>query len=169
MHKFVDFADKLSFRTGTWVSYLILPMIGVIVYTAILRFFFRIAVDWGFEVSLFIYGIHCLLGGAYTLLLKGHIAVDALPRRLSVRWQNFIQIFSFLVVIGVCLVAVWQGSIWAWKSTKIWEHSIHQTVFNPPIWWFKWTIPISASLIIIQSLADILKIFISLSVTEKVH
>jgi TRAP-type mannitol/chloroaromatic compound transport system permease small subunit len=167
MQKFIAFADKLSMRTGIWTSYLVLPMIGVIVFTAVLRYFFDIAVDWGFEVSVFIYGVHCLLGGSYTMLLKGHIAVDSIPRRLPVRWQKYIEIISFTIVIAVCLVAVWLGSIWAWKSTKIWEHSIHQTVFNPPVWWFKWTIPISAALIIIQSLADMFKVFINLSTLKK--
>jgi TRAP-type mannitol/chloroaromatic compound transport system permease small subunit len=167
MHKFIAFADKLSLKTGIWISYLVMPMIGVIVFTAVLRYLFHIAVDWGFEVSVFIYGVHCLLGGCYTMLLRGHIAVDAVPRRLPVRWQIFIEMFSFIIVITVCLVAVWQGSIWAWKSTKIWEHSIHQTVFNPPIWWFKWTIPISAALIIVQSCADILKDYIKLSSIKK--
>jgi TRAP-type mannitol/chloroaromatic compound transport system permease small subunit len=167
MQKFIAFADELSMRTGIWTSYLILPMIGVIVFTAVLRYFFDIAVDWGFEVSIFIYGVHCLLGGCYTMVLKGHITVDTLPRRLPMRWQKYIQIFSFMIVIAVCLVAVWMGSIWAWKSTMIWERSIHQTVFNPPIWWFKWVIPISAALIVIQALADMLKIFQSLSALEK--
>jgi TRAP-type mannitol/chloroaromatic compound transport system permease small subunit len=167
MQKFIAFADKLSMGTGIWTSYLILPMIGVIVFTASLRYFFNIAVDWGFEVSIFIYGVHCLLGGCYTMVLKGHIAVDALPRRLPVRWQKFIEICSFMIVIAVCLVAIWQGSLWAWKSTMIWERSIHQTVFNPPIWWFKWVVPVSAALIAIQALADMLKIFQSLSTTKK--
>ena len=153
--------------TGTWTSYLILPMIGVIVFTSCLRYFFDIAVDWGFEVGVFIYGVHCLLGGCYTMVLKGHITVDTLPRRLPMRWQKYIQISSFMIVIAVCLVAVWMGSIWAWKSTMTWERSIHQTVFNPPVWWFKWVIPISAALIVIQALADMLKIFQSLSTLEK--
>lgn len=167
MQKFIAFADKLSIRSGTWTSYLILPMIGVIVYTSLLRYFWDIAVDWGFEISMFIYGVHCFLGGCYTMVLKGHITVDTLPRRLPVRWQKYIEIFSFIIVIAVCLVAVWMGSIWAWKSTMIWERSIHQTVFNPPVWWFKWIIPISAALIVIQALADMLKIFQSLSTLEK--
>jgi TRAP-type mannitol/chloroaromatic compound transport system permease small subunit len=167
MEKFIALADRLSMKSGTWTSYLILPMIGVIVFTALLRYFFDIAVDWGFEVSIFIYGVHCLLGGCYTMLLKGHIIVDTIPRRLPVRWQKYIEILSFLMVVAVCLVAVWQGSIWAMKSTMIWEHSIHQTVFNPPIWWFKWTIPISAALIAFQALADMGKVFKSLSNLKK--
>jgi TRAP-type C4-dicarboxylate transport system permease small subunit len=101
------------------------------------------------------------------MVLKGHIAVDTLPRRLPVRAQKYIQIFSFIIVIIVCLVAVWMGSIWAWKSTMIWERSIHQTVFNPPVWWFKWVIPISAALIVIQALADMFKIIQSLSTVKK--
>jgi TRAP-type mannitol/chloroaromatic compound transport system permease small subunit len=167
LEKFIAFADKLSLKSGIWTSYLALPMIGVIVYTALLRYLFDIAVDWGFEIALFIYGVHCLLGGGYTLLVRGHIAVDMLPRRLPIRAQKYVLILSLLIVIGVCSIMVWQGSVWAWKSTKIWERSIHQTVFNPPIWWFKWVVPISAALIVIQALADLLKTIQSLAVPEK--
>ncbi len=169
MQKFMAFADKLSMSTGVWTSYLVLPMIGVIVYTALLRYIFDIAVDWGFEISIFVYGVHCLLGGGYAMLLKAHIAVDMIPRRLPVRVQKYILIFSFIIVIAVCSVMVWMGSIWAWKSTMIWERSIHQTVFNPPIWWFKWVVPVSAALIVIQALADMMKTIQSLAAPKKGH
>jgi len=51
------------------------------------------------------------------MVLKGHIE----------RWRfdflavsrcagkKYIEIISFTIVIAVCLVAVWQGSIWAWN------------------------------------------------------
>jgi TRAP-type mannitol/chloroaromatic compound transport system permease small subunit len=167
MQKYIAFADWFSDWSGRYISYLILPMIGVIVYTALLRYILDIAVDWGFEVAVFVYGVHCFLGGGYAMLLKAHITVDTLPRRLPLRVQKYIQMFSFLIVITVCLVAVWQGSKWAWKSTLIWERSIHQTVFNPPIWWFKWVIPVSAALIVIQALADMFKTIQSLSDLKK--
>jgi TRAP-type mannitol/chloroaromatic compound transport system permease small subunit len=167
MQKYISFADGLSDWTGRYTSYLIIPMIGVIVYTALLRFIFDIAVEWGFEVSMFVYGVHCFLGGGYAMLLKAHITVDTIPSRLSDRAQKYIRIFSFLIVIAVCLVAVWLGSIWAWKSTMIWERSIHQTVFNPPVWWFKWVIPVSAALIVVQALADMMKVMQDLSAQKK--
>ena len=34
---------------------------------------------------------------------------------------------------------------------------MHQTAFNPPIWWLKWFIPISAGLVALQAIADLLK------------
>jgi TRAP-type mannitol/chloroaromatic compound transport system permease small subunit len=44
----------------------------------------------------------------------------------------------------------------AWQSTLILERSIHQSAFNPQIWWFKWVIPISAALVLLQSFGELI-------------
>ena len=167
MEKVLSRVDAFSSWSGKVLSYLVLPMIGVIVYTSILRYFFDIAVDWGFEMSIFIYGVHCILGGAFALRTKGHIAVDILPSRLPPGAQRAIEIFSYLVILAVCLIMLWMGSIWAWKSTVIWERSIHQTVFNPPIWWFKWMVPLAAGLLVLQALAEAVRAIFRLPLPRK--
>jgi len=156
MHKFLLILNKLSQWSGEVIALLILPMIGIIVYRVIMRYGFHIPVDWGFEVSLFIFGIHFMLGGAYTLKVGSHVSVDLLPNRLPDRGKKLSQIIAGLVVIFVCCLLIWLGSQWAWKSTKIWERSIHQTDFNPPVWWFKWIVPISAALVGLQAFAEVI-------------
>jgi TRAP-type C4-dicarboxylate transport system permease small subunit len=53
------------------------------------------------------------------------------------------------------MTLVWLGSKWAWEATRTFERSIHQTAFNPPIWWFKWVVPISAGMIAIQAMTNL--------------
>ena len=166
MQKYIAFADWFSDWSGRYISYLILPMIGVIVYTALLRYILDIAVDWGSKSRSSFTASTASSAGAMPCCSRP-ISPWTLCPDACLRVQKYIQIFSFLIVITVCLVAVWQGSKWAWKSTLIWERSIHQTVFNPPIWWFKWVIPVSAALIVIQALADMFKIIQSLSDLKK--
>ena len=163
MQRVVRLADVLSTVCGRYTSYLIVPMIAVIVLTACLRYFFDIAVDWGFETSLFLYGIHGFLGGSYVLMTKGHICVDIVPMHLPARWRRYLQLFSFGVVLAVALIMTWLGCIWAWKSTMIWEHSIHQTAFNPPIWWFKWVVPMAATMVALQAVAEMVRMSASTS------
>lgn len=155
MRNFLSSIDSISQWSGKVVGYLILPMVAVVVYTALLRYAFHKPPIWGFEVSLFIYGLHFMLAGAYCLNIKAHVAVDVLPRYLSIRGQNVIEIVASLVILFFCSMLIWLGSQWAWESTKIFERSIHQTAFNPPVWWFKWAVPVSAGLIALQAFGNL--------------
>ena len=155
MLKLQSFIDKMSQRSGMVVGFLILPLVAVVVYTALLRYAFHATPIWGFEVTLFIFGLHFMLAGAYCLNVKAHVAVDVLPKYLPIRGQYVVEIVSSLVILFFCGTLVWLGSNWAWEATRTLEHSIHQTAFNPPIWWFKWVVPLSAGLIAIQALSNL--------------
>ena len=98
-----------------------------------------------------------MLGGAYTLKEKSHVRVDILPHYLSIKGQKILEILGFIITFIVCIIIFWLGAKYSWQSTKIWEHSMHQTAFNPPIWWFKWFIPVSAGLVALQAIANLLR------------
>jgi len=162
-----NFIDRLSALTGKVLSYLILPLIGVITYAVFMRYVIKKPPEWSFEMSLFIFGSYMLLGGAYCLLEDAHVNVDVLPKRLPLMGQNLIKLLSNAVIIFVTLIFVRLGTTSAIRSTQILERSIHQTNFNPPIWWFRWIIPISAFLILLQACANTIRIFKSFSGKEK--
>lgn len=157
MEKLIKRIEKLSDWSGKIAALMIIPMILVIVYTTFMRYFLNDTPNWGFEISLFVYGIHFMLGGAYTLKEKFHVKVDIVPQRLPIKPRRILDIFAIIVTFVVCVIIAWLGTKYSWQSTKIWEHSMHQTAFNPPIWWLKWFIPISAGLVALQAIADLLK------------
>ena len=126
MQKFIDAVDKISKSSGMITAFLILPMILIIVYTALMRYVFHYAVNWGFELSLFVYGLHFMLGGAYCLNLKSHVIVDIVPSRLPFIPRKVLEGLASLVVLIVCIIMVWLGTKWAWKSTLIWERPHHR-------------------------------------------
>jgi TRAP-type mannitol/chloroaromatic compound transport system permease small subunit len=97
-----------------------------------------------------------MLSGAYCLKLKAHVNVDILPQYLPVFGQRILELLSSIVIIIVCLTLVFHGYKMAWQSTLILERSIHQSAFNPQIWWFKWVIPISAALVLLQSFGELI-------------
>lgn len=153
--------NSISVGIGRAVSFLMLPMILVIVYLVVMRYFFHKPPIWGFEISVFIYGLYMILPGSFCLSQKAHVAVDILPTRSSPRTQKYLSILSSIVVLFVSVIITYISTKWAWQSTLIREHSIHQTPFNPPIWWFKWAVPISACLLALQAFGDLLTIFVS--------
>ena len=71
------------------------------------------------------------------------------------------------MVIAVCALVIWIGTRSAWMSTLRMERSPLQTPFDPQIWWFKWFIPLSAALIALQSLAEIVKAWRTLRSTTQ--
>lgn len=167
MDTFLGIIDKITENTGRYVSYLLVPVILTVVYSVILRYCFNDIVHWAFEVSLFLYGIFVMVGGAYTLKVKSHVRVDILPGRLSHKWNCYLDLFSLISIIIVCCIIVYLGSKWAWISTLQLERSVRQTPFDPQIWWYKWFIPFSSAILGLQALAETVKTIRSLSNNEE--
>lgn len=163
MRIFIRYVDQLNDWIGNALALLIVPMIIIVLYTAVMRYFFNTGVDWGFECALFAYGVHMIVGGAYCMKQKGHVSVDVLATALGPNAHKWIGIMGQIVVLAVVVIMVWMGTRWAWKSTLQLERSIHGTVFNPQIWWFKWGVPVSAFLIGLQSMAEIGKLWLGIN------
>jgi TRAP-type C4-dicarboxylate transport system permease small subunit len=143
-------------RFGKLISLLLLPLIAIIVYSTLMSYFFRSPPSWSFEISLFLFGSFFMLGAAYCHLEKKHVAVDMFSRYLSPKWQKGFGVFIELVVFIVAAVFVYVSIPNAWHSTMMGERSVHQTPFNPPVWWFRWIIPVSSILIAIQAFRNML-------------
>lgn len=156
MKKVLRAIDRTSESTMKLASFLIIPLTLVVVYTVIMRYFFKNAPDWGFEVPIFIYGIYFMVAGAGGLRDKVHVSVDIFPSMLPKKGKFILNMITQIIIIVVCITLVWQGYESAWGSTLIKERSTHQSSFNPQIWWFKWVIPISAFLILLQSIRELI-------------
>ncbi|WP_209121668.1 TRAP transporter small permease subunit [Alkalihalobacillus sp. BA299] len=158
MKSFYKTVDVITKWSSHLASFLIIPLTLVICYTIIMRFFFSKSPVWGFEIPLFLFGIFILISGAEGLRTNSHLAVDIFPRKLPEKGQQILQILSILIILFVCFTLCWQGYKMALDSTLIGERSSHQSTFNPPIWWFKWFIPISALLIFLQAFKQLLQL-----------
>lgn len=155
----VSTLENISLWSGKITSALIFPMILIVVFSVIMRYVLKIALNWSFEVSIFVYGIYFMMGGAYCEWAGSHVAVDVLIRFLGPTGKKVLQTIIALVMTLSCAVLIYNSARFSLHSTLIGEHSIHQTAFNPPIWWFKWFIPISSFFIVLQGIAELLKIW----------
>lgn len=156
--RFVRSMDWISEKSGQLVAFLILPLIVTIVYSVAVRYMFRDVVHWAFEMSMFMFGVLVTLGGAYTLKHKSHVRIDVLSHYLGPRARLILDLLSFGVIIAVCILITWMGTRTAYFSTLRLERSPMQTPFNPQIWWYRWAIPVSASLIGLQAVAEMIKV-----------
>lgn len=157
MERFLRSIDMISEYSGRIISYLIIPLILTIVYSVVMRYYFKEIAHWAFEMSLFMYGIMVTVGGAYALKHKAHVRVDMLNQYVGPKWSAILDLISFLVIVIVCIVIVYLGWKAAWISTLKLERSPLQTPFNPQIWWFKWFIPFSAALVGLQAVVETIR------------
>ena len=152
---FLHIIDFIIKWTGKMVSFLVIVIIGVTIWEVVLRYVFNAPTIWAFDAAYLIFGAYGLLGGAYTLYFKGHVSVDILYGRLSLKTRAIIDLLTFPFFLLFCSLLLWKGGEMAWDSLKIMERG--SSAWNPPIYPIKLTIPLGAFLLLIQGVAKFIR------------
>jgi TRAP-type mannitol/chloroaromatic compound transport system permease small subunit len=143
-------------KGGEIAALLIIPLTAVVIYEVIMRYVFDAPTIWGFELTTFLYGIHYMLGLAYTQVYGGHVKVDVITTRFSSKTQATINIFTSLVIFMPVMTAL---TIWSFKyaiaSTELLERN--STSWAPPIYPFKLIMAISFLFLLLQGISDLLQ------------
>jgi TRAP-type mannitol/chloroaromatic compound transport system permease small subunit len=149
--------DRLSSLTGAMVAILIIPLVGGVTYEVISRYLFNAPTVWAYDTTYMLYGAHFMLGAAYTLLKGAHIRTDIFYQNWSLRTKGLVDASLYLLFFfpGMILFFVmgWQE---AYHSLAIGELS-EATPWRPPLYPFKFVIPVTALLILIQGISEFLK------------
>jgi len=156
--------NTLTKRVGVLTAYLALPLVGVVVYEVIMRYIFNAPTRWGFEATTFIYGVHYMLGFAYTHQVDGHVSIDVFEARLPRRPRTILRIIANIVIFipTVGLLATW-SVIYATTSWKMWEKA--STSWAPPVYPFKAIMAIGFCLLFLQGISKLIGDFRSLKST----
>ena len=84
--------------------YLIFVMIGVLFYSSVSKTFFHPAL-WTLEFAQFLMVAYFLLGGAYSVQLKGHVRMDllygAMPERRRYKWDVATSVFMIAYIVAL--------------------------------------------------------------------
>lgn len=145
--------DATSEWSGKVISFLIYAAIGVLIYEIVLRYLFNAPTIWAHGITQRIIATYAILLGAYTLRQGGHVKVDILYNRLSMRGRAILDLFTAIFFLLFCGVLLWQGGEFAWTSVKILERC-NTIPFNAPLYPVKVMLPVGAFLILLQGLAQ---------------
>ncbi len=80
---FVRSVDKLNTVVGIFSMYLVFMMIAILLYEPVARNLFGISSIWAVEMAQFTMAAYYLLGGGFSMILKGHVRMDLLYGRWS--------------------------------------------------------------------------------------
>uniref|UniRef100_A0A831ZVY8 TRAP transporter small permease subunit n=1 Tax=Desulfacinum infernum TaxID=35837 RepID=A0A831ZVY8_9BACT len=153
---FSTLIDGFIDRQGRVCALLILPLCAVVIYEVIMRYIFNAPTIWGFEMTTFLYGLHYMLGLAYTELHNGHVKVDILTARIKKKPATILAIITSLVIFVPILSLL---TYWTWafaiKSTQMMEKNA--TSWAPPIWPIKLLMALSFTFLLLQGLSKLFK------------
>ena len=96
---FVRSVDKINTVVGIFSMYLVFMMIAILLYEPIARNLFGISSIWAVEMAQFTMAAYYLLGGGFSMLLKGHVRMDLLYGRWSEKKQAKVDAVTSLFLI----------------------------------------------------------------------
>ena len=97
--KFVRTIDAINRVVGTFAMYLVFMMIGILLYEPIARNLFDKSSIWAVEMAQFTMAAYYLLGGGFSMMLKGHVRMDLLYGRWSEKKKATVDVFTGLFMI----------------------------------------------------------------------
>lgn len=161
MQQIASFIDSLNEYVGRYTAFLVLPLIGVVSYEVVMRYFLNAPTAWAFEMTTFIYGVHFILGFGYTHKYDGHVSIDVFEARLAPKRRTILRIITNLVVFlpTIGLLSIW-SVIYANTSWQYTERA--SSSWGPAIYPYKTIMAIGFILFFLQGVAKVIQDFRSL-------
>lgn len=155
--KFLHFLDKWVTKTNyvffCFAAFLTFCLIILTFSSVLARYFFGISYVWLDELQWHLFGLSFLLSAAYTLSEGGHVRVDIIYGRLSIKTKALIDlILTIIFMLPLCGLIIYFGCKYAYSSYQITEISDSPNGL-PYRYLIKSMIPFGFSLLFLQGLS----------------
>ena len=151
--------DSVSEWTGRIFMWLIVPLSLVVVYEVISIKIFGRPHIWAPEITAYLYGPYFMLVAAYTLLYKAHVSIDIIYQKFSPRTRGILDCFTYLIFFFPFVIIVLQQG-YLYTATSWAMHETSGSAELPIVPQIKMVIPVTAALLLIQGLSNLIKGFI---------
>ena len=101
---YLRFTDWLNAKFAWIVAFLMVPMLAIMIWEIVLRYFFNSPSLWAYEISMFLYGAYIVLGAGFGLSPEMALAVSLLKRGRD-------------LATGLAIVAIWQTI----EARRLWQ------------------------------------------------
>jgi TRAP-type C4-dicarboxylate transport system permease small subunit len=142
--------DRISGAAGIVSSLTLLAMTLIVGFEVGSRYLFNSPTIWAWDINVQLMMLLVMLGMADALRRDANVRVDVLTARLSPRRQAMLDALTAPVVLFVAGVMVWTG--WDYAHDSWTRGQTASTLFAPPLWPIKFTLPLGAALLTLQAL-----------------
>ena len=152
---FVRYIDATNKAVGKFAMYLVFGMMGVLLFESIFRTIFNQPHIWVVEIAQFTMAAYYLLGGGYSMILKGHVRMDLLYGRWSAARQAMTDVITIFFLIFY-LVFLLYGGISSIEYAVTYGQ-VNYTPWAPPLAPIKIIMTIGILLMLLQAIATLFK------------
>ena len=166
VERFLHTIDGISTWVGKAAAWLIVVLMSVVCIEVFKRYVLNAPTAWIFDAENMLYGTLFMMCGAYALAQNAHVRGDFLYSSMRPRTQAWLDLVLYIVffIPGIAAL-IYSGWIFAVESWTINEHST-VTANGPPVWQFKFMIPLAGIMVMLQGLAEITRCVVCLRTGE---
>lgn len=151
MKEMCELMDRICIWVGKTAAFLILVLVGIVMFEVVARYLFSAPTKWSNEVSQYLLAAVAMLGGAFCLAEGGHVRVDILYRNFRPRTRAMVEIISCCMVVIFVTAMVWKGGELCYDALV--QNKKSMTILELPLFPSMVMVPVGAFLLGIQSLA----------------
>jgi TRAP-type mannitol/chloroaromatic compound transport system permease small subunit len=155
MRKLLSMVDAVSTWSGKAASWLILIVVGFIIYEILMRYVFHLPTLWVSESMVFGSGLTYVLGAAWALKDNRHVKIDLLYGRMNLRQRAVIDSLTFVFFALYLGVFLWAASEYTWRSVLVRETS--GSAWDPPVYPIKLALVTGVVLLLLQGIAKFVR------------
>jgi TRAP-type mannitol/chloroaromatic compound transport system permease small subunit len=157
LRAFLHTIDRISTFVGKATAWLVVVLMMVVCVEVFKRYIMRAPTAWIFDAENMLYGTAFMLAGAYALAQNAHVRGDFLYGSMRPRTQASLDLFLYILffIPGIAAL-IYAGYFFALQSWTINEHS-SITADGPPLYYFKFVIPVAGALVMLQAVAEIVR------------
>lgn len=152
---YVRYVDAINRLVGRGALYLLFVMMGVLLFSAISRFFFNHPVLWAVEFTQFVMAAYFMLGGGFSMLLGSHVRMDVFYSKWSPRKQARMDVLTFIVLAGYLGFLLYGCCTSTWYSIVFNQHN--NSAWAPPLAPVKVIMGIGIVLTLLQAFSEFFK------------
>lgn len=152
---YVRYVDAMNRVVGRAAMYLVLAMMGVLLYASISRAVFDMPLIWVVETAQFMLAAYYLLGGGYSLQLDSHVRMDLVYSRWSARRQALTDSITILFLIFYLVFLLIGGMSSVEYALKYGQRNY--TPWAPPLAPIKIIMTIGIGLMLLQAISTFFK------------
>jgi TRAP-type mannitol/chloroaromatic compound transport system permease small subunit len=157
LRRLAAFIEGLIDRVGGLAAWIALVMIGLVATNVLLRYSFSYGSVWAQELEWHLLAALILLGMSHALQRGENVRVDVFYARFSPRLKLVVDVISALLLIGVSLLFIKLSLGYVDQSRSIMESSPDPGGI-PYRWAVKALIPLGYGLLVLQQLAQLLRL-----------
>ena len=143
--------DSISEWSGKTVSFVIYAGILMLVFEVVARYFFDSPTIWAHGYSQRLFGSYFILVGAFTLLKDGHVRVDIIYQRFSLRVRALFDMLNYALLLLWASVLVKEGITFFANSWAIREAD--EMALAHPVYPVKFLLVVGVALILLQGMS----------------